>query len=388
MVSISSLRRGYGSLGCHAHGCGQRVGPRLSWWRLPVVVMAVAAGILASAMARGEEWEMVSGPIFEQIPDYKEIQGKLYRRVGGIVVLPGNGHIFAVLNRDYGVFKSEDHGETWVKLENAPVQGRLYGSFSISLDAATGRFAVFTQETNQFKIDPVGGMTLDGGATWTALPRPAEAGRHDGFTWGGVDWTVAEPKVLLGKQHHAWVDIWMTRDTGQSWERVDFKSRNVGVIDEDIFVAGVDKFVTDRHPKIEPGIYRSADAGETWERVSEVVVNGKGPVHYEGSFYWTCAEGVLVSHDKGASWELTGAALPGAVYGPYFGREQSRFMVVSGDGFFQTRDGGASWEKLADAPTRIDATHPTVSFGWDPGEGYLYYAPVGGDVHRLKVEME
>ena len=126
--------------------------------KLPI--LAVLACLPSISSAQNEAWEKISDPIFEKIPNYEEIPQRLYRRVGGIAVTPENGEIFAVINRDYGVFKSSDHGATWQKLENVPVQGRVYGSFSFSLDAETGRFAVFTQETNRFDIDPVGGRAV------------------------------------------------------------------------------------------------------------------------------------------------------------------------------------------------------------------------------------
>ena len=63
-------------------------------------------------------------------------------------------------------------------------------------------------------------------------------------------------------------------------------------------------------------------------------------------------------------------------------------MVVAEGGIFATRDAGATWQKLADAPTNLSVGNPTVSYGWDPVNGFLYYAPVGGDVFRLSFNPE
>ncbi len=346
---------------------------------------AIAALFACTSVWSQEEWANISDAIYDLIPDYEEEQAKLYRKVGGIVAPPTTGHIYVIMNRNYGVFKSTDHGETWKKLENAPVQGRIYGGFGISLDAETGRFAIFAAETNKFKIDPIGGMTLDAGETWTPLPRPEQAGRHDGFTWGAVDWTSENPQTVLGKQHHAWITMWLSQDAGKSWIKLDFESRNVGVINENILLAGVDSFVTERNEDVEPGIYRSTDAGETWSLVSPQVVNGKAPTVWGENAYWTFDGGVLVSRDQGATWDLLGQPVPGALYGPYFGLNEQSLMVVTADAFFITHDGGQNWEKVADNPAGGGVAHPTVSYGWDPNNDYLYYAPVGGDVYRLKL---
>lgn len=332
-------------------------------------------------------WENISDGLYAQLPDYRPVDARLYTGVGGLVVTPADGVLFAIMNRDYGVLRSRDQGATWERLPQAPVRGRVYGGFSIALDAPTGRFVVFTQEANPHGINARGGYTLDGGETWTPIERPSVPAKHDGFTWGGLDWTSTAPRVLVAKEHHAWVSVWRSADGGATWEKLPVLSRNVGVLNAETHLVGVDEISAKHGATLSPGIHRSADAGSTWQKVSDRVVTGKAPVGWGANAYWTCDEGVLVSRDLGATWSLLGSPLPGALYGPFFGRTENELLVVADSGFHLTRDAGLTWQKVADPiPGHHRLSDPTVSYGWDPRRGLLYHAEVGGDVYRLRLD--
>ena len=362
-------------------------GPRISAWLSALCLAFGLAGSPASLWC--DTWTRISDGIFESLPDYEPIELALYRKVGVVVALPQSGDVFVVMNRNYGVFRSQDAGETWKRLPLAPLQGRAYGGFSVSLDAAKDRFAVFMQEANGYGIKAVGGMTLDRGLSWRSIERPDQVNRHDGYTWGGVDWSATEPEVLLGKEHHAWVSIWLSQDKGSTWTKLPFESRNVGVLGPETFMAGVDAFAERGDFKAKPGIYRSGDGGLSWKRVSDVVVSGKTPVSWEDRHYWTCQEGVLVSADDGRTWSLLGSPLPEALYGPYFGRTESELMVVARGGIHISDDLGEQWERVGEAVDgAYDVGNPLASFGWDPAAGWIYRATVGGEVYRMKFNLE
>lgn len=242
------------------------------------------------------------------------------------------------------------------------------------------------RRTNYFKCvaqkkNPSRGLILNQkGKVLTEIERPKH--QHDTWTWGMPAWEQEKPQIILGKEHHAWVVLWLSKDGGAIWEKLDFESRNPGVINSKVFVAGND------------GIYRSVDQGQSWDKVSEYKVTGKTPVRYGVSYYWTTDGGVIVSTDTGKTWSLLGSPLKGALWGPYFGNAQQSMMVVNQTGFYITKDHGNTWKKAADFfPTpgselggEYNVMHPTNSYGWDEKRNIIYAAILGEDVFRLKLE--
>jgi len=319
------------------------------------------------------KWEDISQSIFSCIPGYVSDSDKLFNAAGNLTVVPSSGDLYLTLNRNYGVFKSTDAGQHWQKLQGVDVQGRSYGGFSSCIDPQTGRFALFMIVSS---VEPKSAFTLDGGKTWKEITRPTNV-KHDGWTWGSVDWSVKNPHVIIGKQHHDMTAMWLSKDAGQTWEKLPFQSRNPGVINSHIFVAA--------KGENGEGIFRSTDQGQTWNQVSDFKVNGKIPVRWNENFYWTSEQGVIVSKDKGATWSLLGSALPGVLWGPFFGKDENTIVVIRNTGFYRTTDSGKNWEKMAILKEGVEfnVLHPTVSYGWDYQRNILYCSPVGGSVYRL-----
>ena len=87
------------------------------------------------------------------------------------------------------------------------------------------------------------------------------------------------------------------------------------------------------------GIHRSTDTGVTWTKVSSANPQTRIPVLFHGAHYLGTATGLLVSKDKGASWQPQGAAV-NIWQGPFFGRDEKEMVVVGKDGVFITRNAG------------------------------------------------
>mgnify|MGYP001033596817 CR=1 FL=1 len=341
-------------------------------------LLVLWAGLIRYSPLKAQDWHPITEALFERVhinPDFYE--DPLNRRTGALAVSPATGNLTLVLNGNHPVYLSKDQGESW-KAMDVSTQGRAYGSFSINQDPETARQAIFM--IVQKKQLPAQGLIIDKkGHEITQIGKPGS--NHDGWTWGMPAWD--NPQVILGKEHHAWVVLWLSKDGGQSWTRLDFESRNPGVIDSKTFVAGNDD-----------GIYFSENQGEKWDRVADFKVTGKTPVRYGQNFYWTTEEGVIISSDQGKSWQLLGEKVPGALWGPYFGRNQSSMMVVNQEGFQVTTDHGENWEKVAAffAPPhsahdgKYNVMHPTNSYGWDQKRGILYAAGLGGHAYKMALD--
>lgn len=333
--------------------------------------------LLCAVNAKAQQWESITQDLLASVKDTTFQSDVLNRNVGAIAVLPNSGNLILVLNGVHPTYMSKDQGETWQPLKKAQTIGRSYGSFSINIDAETDRTAIFM--IVQKKDAPAKGFILNHkGKVLTTIGKP----EHDGWTWGMPAWQQKSPSTILGKEHHAWVKMWLSTDAGESWDLLDFESRNPGVISETTLVAGNDD-----------GIYRSTDRGINWEKVAPYKVTGKTPIKYQDHFYWTTTAGLVYTRDKGNSWYLLPGKLKDPLWGPFFGKSKQEMMVVCREGFFISKDGGMSWEKVAEyfAPPNsnregvYNVMHPTNSYGWDAENNIIYAAGLGGHAYKLKL---
>ncbi len=337
--------------------------------------------LLNGMVANSRQWKDVSLSLFNLIEGFESNNDVLNRETGTILVIPETGELIAVTNGINGLYSSMDHGTTWEKIEGAGIKGRSYGGFGVNLDYDNSRYVVFMVARGK-NLSSTSIISSNSNKDIIHFDEPQYL-RHDGWTWGMADWTrEGIPEVILGKQHHAWVKLWLSTDFGKTWKLLDFESRNPGVINDSVFVAGNDD-----------GMYRTTDQGKNWQKINSIKVTGKNPVKFRDDFYWTTERGVIRSSDNGKTWKLQGKELKGALWGPYFGKNKNWMMVVSPEGFFITQDGGEGWKKAAgffNIPNsnkggQYNLMHPTNSYGWDWKNKFIYAAGLGGHIYRRKI---
>ncbi len=138
------------------------------------------------------------------------------------------------------------------------------------------------------------------------------------------------------------------------------------------------------------GLYRSADGGRSWWRLSvppalasadfkEVVVNPDNPA----VLYATGADfGVIRSDDGGQTWQQVTEGLPSLDVGAlaiHSFRRETLFAWIKGQGVFRTEDGGQGWKRMDGGPAVdevLGLAHSTL-----PGSmntGWLYAATPQG----------
>ena len=337
--------------------------------------------LLVATPTMAQQWEDISAPLFTQTVSLDTSSDVFNRGMGSILYLPKRDELLAVTNGVNGLFTSQDQGGSWQEVAGAELLGRNYGGFGINYDYDLGRYAIFmiARSSEQSATSLIYAGADQG---FIHFNEPADV-QHDAWTWGMPDWNQDSIQVILGKQHHAWVKLWLSTDAGQSWELLDFESRNPGVINDSVFVAGNDD-----------GMYRTTDQGKSWSKINQWQVTGKNPVRYNSDFYWTTTEGLIYSTDLGETWNLLGSELEGALWGPYFGQDQDHILLVNQDGFHTTIDGGKAWNKVAGYFTIPDSNrggeyhvmHPTNSYAWDWKNQIIYAAGLGGRLYRLQVQ--
>jgi photosystem II stability/assembly factor-like uncharacterized protein len=179
-------------------------------------------------------------------------------------------------NEERGVYRTIDGGETW---ERVLFVADSVGAIDLSMNPANPReiyAAMWRAERKPWTLVDAsedGGIwrSRDGGDTWTRLTDPSqENGLPSGTLFGRIGLAVspADPErvwaLISAPDPHG--GIWRSDDAGASWERInrdrEFRQRHwyyshivADPVDPNtVYVLNV-------------GMYRSVDGGEDWERI-------------------------------------------------------------------------------------------------------------------------
>ncbi len=182
--------------------------------------------------------------------------------------------------------------------------------------------------------------------------------------------------------------VWKTRDGGASWRNVSdgfFKTASVGALaiaeaDPNVIYAGMGESCIRGNVTHGDGVYRSNDAGKTWNHlgladtlhIARVRVHPSDPeLVYVAAFGHAFgphpARGVYRSKNGGGDWELvlhrnerTGACdltidptNPRVLYAALWEAHRSPWSLVSGgegSGIFKSSDGGDNWVEITNNP--------------------------------------
>jgi photosystem II stability/assembly factor-like uncharacterized protein len=200
--------------------------------------------------------------------------------------------------------------------------------------------------------------------------------KENGRGWdaGSVDWSAEAPLHIFALRHECGGEIHVSPDMGRTWTLKGKGFASVGLFDSRTLVATKEK---------EGGIFRSADGGTTWQKVSELQPGGRDVRVFNRAGYWAGPTGILVSRDAGKTWNAQGTAIE-CSFGPYFGTDESHLVVVGRKGWFETRDGGKRWELAAPLPPRYSVAMPGwfLTFGWDPNANIFYASRMGEPAYK------
>lgn len=180
--------------------------------------------------------------------------------------------------------------------------------------------------------------------------------------------------------------VWRTTNYGEEWTNLtdgaDFKSTSIGSIevtesDTSIIYVGTGSDAIRSNVTVGRGVYKSTDAGESWEfigleeggQIGAIKAHPGNPdLVYAAAlghpFGPNEQRGVFRSEDGGESWEhvlslsdSTGATdlefnpeNPDEIYAAMWRAERKPWTIISGadeeNGLYKSTDGGDSWEKL------------------------------------------
>jgi hypothetical protein len=273
-----------------------------------------------------------------------------------------------------GLWRSSDQGKTWRRVDNNTVSGRDETGWATSVDQnVPTRMASFS---------------LDGAAGWTTDGRNWKSFTSLGRNWdyGSVDWSVPVPKTIIAAKHETNPpgEVYVTTDGGSTWNQL---SIHLSEKRDRISMVGAMDATTLVYSNGE-GIYRSTDTGSTWTKVASANPQTRIPVLFRGAQYLGSTTGLLVSKDKGASWQPQGA-VANIWQGPFFGHNDKEMVVIGKDGVFMTQNSGETWTRSAGLkPKEGNYEFSPNWFGcytWDPLNEILYASAMGNPVYRIEL---
>jgi len=362
-----------------------------------------------------EGWQKMPDTLTSSIEGYSDaIPGA--RGVGGIAVDRFTGDLYAGLSgKPFGLWRSSDGGETWVRVDSGEVAGGWVRPDSVQMDQnRPGRMAFFRMGSPaplnyNGGPTPSSAYTLDGGETWTVFQKAKRNQGSAGWGMGVIDWAQEVPQTFVAQafwrpslmvsvegkndfrrnlgvfaNYPNYNSEWMQHYDEQRWK--DFKKERVkgfGVCKDAILLGQWDT-----------GIERSTDGGANFENVSDFLVATKTPVFFDGKLYWGGEKGLLVSEDDGATWSLQGEPLPMIRQGPFFGPDANKIAVVTEEGIFGTGDAGVSWQKIAPLAETPEAWRMNLEpdylrqpdwlrqcYAWDYRRGRFYVAGMASPIY-------
>ena len=260
-----------------------------------------------------------------------------------------------------GAYRSSDAGETWEHVGLAETQNiariRIHPEdCDVAWVAAFGKHSADNPERGVFK-------TTDGGATWRrVLYRSDKAGAVD------ISVDATNPDVIYAAIWEAWRRSWgmssggedsglfKSLDGGESWTEI---TANIGLAEGPIGKIGVAVSPADPNRvwtliEHEPdgGVWRSDDAGATWERVNEERKLRQRAFYYTRVYADPNDEDVVYALNTGLYRSRDGGAtFPGGIQVPHgdnhdlwIAPSDSERMVNANDGGANvTFNGGRSW---------------------------------------------
>jgi photosystem II stability/assembly factor-like uncharacterized protein len=352
---------------------GIRGGSARAAWRCGIVPAVLGAVALLAASARAADtWTDISTTLIDGLKS-KGVKLGWPGGCSGVVVNRLTGDVVIKVVGG-GLWRSADKGATWQRIDEGTVSGRDETGWATSVDPNDPK------RMASFSLDGPAGWTFDG-THWKSFT-------NNGRNWdfGSVDWSAPSPKTLIVARHETSPpgEVDLSTDAGVTWKVLSIrlsgspgKVAMVGALEAATLIYSNGS-----------GIQRSTDTGATWTQVSEANPLTRIPVLFKGACYLGTATGLLVSKDKGATWQAQGAAVSFRL-GPFFGADENTMAVVGDDGASVTRDAGKTWTRLVGPKTKEGGYAFSANwfgcYAWDPVNNILYASAMGNPAFKLEL---
>jgi photosystem II stability/assembly factor-like uncharacterized protein len=219
----------------------------------------------------------------------------------------------------------------------------------------------------------------DGATTFRHMAK-----RSEHIDWCAIDWTDPKRRFVLALKHEMGGLLMASNDGGKTFRDVGAHFISGWVFDNKTAVVAMEK--TESHP--EPTLQRTSDGGHRFTTCGDYTpVGGHSsralPKWHGEKLYWLTNKGLIVSDDKGVSWEII-AAIEKAAYGPIFGKGKDHLFVLTREGIVESQDGGKTWGDPIPGPGGLIGHGELTWLDYNPLHDILYLTRMGRDLYRLK----
>jgi hypothetical protein len=341
-----------------------------------VLACVMLLGWFAPDRIRGQQFDpsLFSGMHWRMIGPFRG--GRALTAVG----VPGQPNVFYFGAVGGGVWKTTNAGHTWAPVfDSQPIAS--IGAIAVAPSNPSVIYVGSGEADMRSDISYGNGVykSIDAGQTWTHI------GLEDSRQIGRILVDPHHPDVMfvaaLGHAYgpNAERGVFRSANGGKSWQKVLFKDENTGAIDlafdpRDSRTLYAALWRTRRPPwNVYPpsngpgsGLYKSTDAGDTWQELTGHGLPGEGlgrigigvaPTAPNRVYLIVDAKqgGVYRSDDAGANWQRTDSE--GRIWGRgwYFGGitvdpKDPDVVYVCNTATYRSTDGGKSFDAIKGAP--------------------------------------
>ncbi len=293
-------------------------------------------------------------------------------RVTTVTGVPSEPFTFYMGSTGGGVWKTTDAGHTWSNISDGFFTVASMGAVEVSLSDPNIIFAGTGSSKIRSNVSIGRGIyrSNDAGKIWTF------SGLRDAGQISTIRIHPANPQIAyvaaLGNPFTPNPDrgVYKTTDGGKTWRKILFLSDAIGAADLELQpgnpnVIFASMWFGQRRPWTilsgarEGGIYKSTDAGDTWNKLagglpnelfgrSNVAISNSKPNRIYALIEAKPGSGLYRSEDAGATWSLVNASA-NLITRPFYydtlavDPNNSENVWIGNEGWFKSTDGGKSF---------------------------------------------
>ena len=270
-----------------------------------------------------------------------------YAGVTMVACVPGADEVIAGVS-EAGLWSSTDGGDTWSPMGDQ-------GDAKNKITNRPSRVIFDPKDPKVFWTSGCYGpgvfKTADGGKSFQRL---GDVSHVDGLA---IDFGDPQRQTMVVGLHEQARSLMKSTDGGKTWQNIGKNlpdntnhSAEPILIDARTYVTNTAGWLKDHTF----GIYRTADGGSMWEKVSDLGAAGRPLVAADGAIYWVYlwGGGIIKSTDQGKTWQkLTGPvkAVPIELPG-------GRLAAAVAKVLYTSADGGKQWHPCGPAMPFAPAT--------------------------------